>query len=50
LQLGHEPFEPGSKRRAGFIFVSPEAVELMKGAGRFYLWEGRFVGEASVVE
>lgn len=49
LQLGDQPFEPGTKRRVGFVFLTPEGAETIKQAGHFFLWEGRFVGEASVV-
>jgi hypothetical protein len=49
LQLGDEPFAPGTERRVGFVFLSPEAAETMKRAGHFYLWKGRFIGEAVVV-
>ena len=49
MQLGEEPFEPGTERRVGFVFLTDEGAETMKRAGRFFLWEGRFVGEASVV-
>jgi hypothetical protein len=49
MQLGDEPFEPGTERRVGFIFLTQEGLETIKEAGRFYLWEGSFVGEATVV-
>jgi len=49
LQLDDEAFEPGTCRRVGFIFLSPEGAETMKRAGRFFLWEGGFVGEAVVI-
>ena len=49
LQLEDEPFAPGTERRVGFVFLSPEGAETMKRAGHFYLWEGRFIGEAQVV-
>jgi hypothetical protein len=49
LQLGDEPFAPGTERRVGFVFLWPEGAETMKRAGHFYLWEGRFIGEAQVV-
>jgi len=49
IQLGDEPFEPGTERRVGFVFLSPEGADAMRSAGRFYLWEGRFVGEAKVI-
>lgn len=48
--LRDRPLEPGEHRRLGFVFLSPEeAVAAIKKAGRFYLWEGRFIGEAAVV-
>jgi hypothetical protein len=50
LQLNDEPFYPGTERRVGFVFLSPEGAETMRRAGHFYLWEGRFIGEATVVE
>jgi hypothetical protein len=48
--LRDEPLLPGERRRLGFVFLSPdEALSAIRAAGRFYLWEGRFVGEAEVV-
>ena len=44
------PLSPGETRRAGFVFLSPEASEELREAGTFYLWEGRFIGEATVVQ
>jgi hypothetical protein len=50
LLLGDTPLAPGEKRRVGFVFLHPaESVEALRKAGTFYLWEGRFVGEAVVV-
>ncbi len=49
MQLGDEPFEPGTARRVGFVFLTEDGASTMKRAGRFFLWDGRFVGEASVV-
>lgn len=48
--IGDEEMQPGETRTVGFTFLSGEraAVEMRK-AGRFYLWEGRFIGEAEVV-
>jgi hypothetical protein len=48
-QLGDEWLHPGETRRLGFVFLSPEGVETMRHAGKFYLWEGGFIGEANVV-
>jgi hypothetical protein len=47
--LGESTLNPGDKRRLGFVFLFPEAAEIMKNAGYFYLWEGGFIGEAKVV-
>ncbi len=47
--VGDEPLLPGETRQLGFVFLSQEeAVPIMRQAGRFFLWEGRFVGEAIV--
>lgn len=49
LQIGDGPIEPGTCRRVGFVFLTPEGSAAMKQAGHFFLWEGGFVGEARVV-
>lgn len=49
LQLGDEPFFPGTQQRVGFVFLSAEGADTMRKAGRFFLWEGHIVGEATVV-
>ena len=48
-QLGDAWLQLGEKRRVGFVFLSPEGAETIRQAGRFYLWEGGFIGEAEVV-
>jgi hypothetical protein len=41
---------PGDRRRLGFVFLSGEqTANLFRRAGRFFLWEGGFIGEAVVV-
>jgi hypothetical protein len=47
--LGETPISPGESRRLGFVFLSPEGLAAMQKVGKFYLWEGRFIGEATVV-
>jgi hypothetical protein len=47
--LGERPLEPGDERRLGFVFLSPDTPAILRDAGRFYLWEGRIVGEATVI-
>jgi hypothetical protein len=49
--LGDVPLEPSEKRRLGFVFLAgEEAASVMRNAGTFYLWEGKFIGEATVVK
>ena len=48
--LGDEPINPGESRRLGFVFLAPEGLAAIGRADRFYLWEGGFIGEATVVE
>jgi hypothetical protein len=48
--LLEEPLAPGSSRRVGFVFLAgQEAVDAFRKAGKFYLWEGRFIGEAVLI-
>ena len=47
--LGEEPMQPGEARRVGFVTLSSESADVLGRAGRFYLWDGRFIGEAQVV-
>lgn len=48
--IGDEPLLPGETRQLGFVFLShDEAVPIIRAAGRFFLWEGRFVGEAIIL-
>jgi hypothetical protein len=44
------PFPPGERRRLGFVFLSgDDAAAVLRRAGTFYLWEGHFIGEATIV-
>lgn len=48
--LGDKPMIAGEHRRVGFVFLSgEEAAAVFRKAGRFFLWEGRCIGEAVVV-
>jgi hypothetical protein len=50
LPLLDGPLAPGDRRRLGFVFLSgEEAADVLRKAGTFYLWEGRFIGDAVVV-
>ena len=48
--LGDEPLYPGECRRVGFVFLVPESADTIRRAGRFYLWDGKFIGEAEVIQ
>lgn len=48
--LGVTPLLPGDRRRLGHIFRTEDGLERMKAAGRFFLWEGKVIGESVVVE
>jgi hypothetical protein len=44
------PIAAGQQRRVGFVFpLGEESANIMRKAGTFYLWKGRFIGEAKVV-
>jgi hypothetical protein len=44
------PMSPGETRRVGYFFLSgQEAVNYLSKAEKFYIWEGRIVGEARIV-
>lgn len=44
------PMAPGESRKVGFVFLSgDEAAAQLRKARTFYLWEGRFIGEAVVI-
>jgi hypothetical protein len=48
--LGDTAIQPRESRRLGFEFLSGEtAAKLFRDAGKFFLWEGGFIGEAIVV-
>ena len=40
---------PGESARVGMIFLYPDSAPLFRSAGKFYLWDGRIIGEATVV-
>lgn len=48
LFLDGEPLRLGQTRRVGFAFLSFDSAEIFRSAGKFYLWEGRIIGEAFV--
>ena len=49
--LGDAAMAPGELRRVGYVFlVGEEAVNYLNKAAKFYLIEGRVIGEATIVE
>ena len=48
--LGDTPLLPGDRRRLGFVFSNQAGIEAIRASGKFFLWEMRFIGEATVVE
>lgn len=48
--LGDSPMAPGDRRRVGYVFLSgEEAVKYLTASDKFYVWEGRIIGEATIV-
>ena|SRR5689334_17252618 len=51
MLLNGQPLKPGETRRLGLIFLSGEkAAALLAQEGKFYLWEGGIIGEATPVQ
>ncbi len=40
---------PGETKRVGIHFSFDPAAQIFRAAGKFYLWDGRIIGEAVVV-
>ncbi|WP_237709212.1 hypothetical protein [Sphingomonas elodea] len=50
LLLRDQPLHPGERRRLGFVFLTPEsAAPIFSQAERFFLWDGRFIGEGLIM-
>ena len=47
-----QSISPGDRRRLGFVFPfsGKESAEALRKNGKFYLWEGKFIGEAVILE
>ena len=48
--LGDQLLHPGEQQELGFRFLTEEGAALMRAAGTFYLWDGQFFAEATIVE
>jgi hypothetical protein len=45
------PLSPGESCRVGYVFLSGQkAVEYLRTANKFYLWENGIVGEAEIID
>ena len=44
-----ERFLPGETKQLGIVFMSREAAPMFYKVGKFYLWEGHIIGEATVI-
>lgn len=49
MLLDGEPILLGQPRRLGFVFLSSDSADVFRAARKFYLWEGKIIGEAVVV-
>jgi hypothetical protein len=49
LFLSGQEIAPGETKRVGVRFLVEPAAVLFRTAGKFYLWDGRIIGEAVVV-
>jgi hypothetical protein len=49
LLLNGQAMSPGETRRLGIKFLSDDSAPIFRAAGRFYLWEGKIIGEAVVI-
>jgi hypothetical protein len=48
--LADKPMGAGETRRVGFVFLAGDSVaEEYRDVGKFYVWEGRVIGEADIV-
>jgi len=50
FELGERPLNPGEKRRAKLSFLVEESLDAFDKAKRFYVWDGRIVGEVTLVD
>jgi hypothetical protein len=42
-----ERFSPGETKQFGIVFGCREAAPMFRKVGKFYLWEGHIIGEAT---
>jgi hypothetical protein len=49
FDVGQPPLLPGGRRRIPCRFTHEASLDAVNSAGRFYIWDGGFVGEADIV-
>ena len=49
LLLNGQVVSPGETRRLGIVFLSPEIAPAFRFVRRFYLWDGKTIGEAAAI-
>jgi hypothetical protein len=49
LFLNGQQISPGETKRVGIRFSFDPAAPTFRAAGKFYLWDGRIIGEAVIV-
>lgn len=49
LFLNGQEIRPGETKRVGILFSFEPAASIFRAARKFYLWDGRIIGEAVVV-
>jgi len=48
--LGDQLMMPGERRQVGYVFLAGlQAIGYLQSAAKFYLWEGRIIGEATII-
>jgi hypothetical protein len=48
ILTGGTRFSPGETKRFGIAFLTPEAAPMFRKVRKFFLWEGKIIGEARV--
>jgi|ERR1700685_4554111 len=49
FQIGEVPIEPGETRRLTCFFIYQPSYDAFMDAKKFYVWEGRIVGEVTLI-
>jgi hypothetical protein len=47
ILVGLNGLAPGEIKHLGIVFLTPEIAAAMQVVDKFYLWDGRIIGEAT---